>query len=68
MRAGLHVAAAVHPFYTASIREFAAAGRPIVGSGPVGLDGTAAWLDASAKPRPTCPPAIDAAKAKACRR
>ncbi len=29
--------AAVHPFYTASIREFAAAGRPVVGSGPVGL-------------------------------
>lgn len=38
--------AAIHPFYTASIREFAAAGRPIVGSGPVGRDGTAAWLDA----------------------
>ncbi|MEL7488878.1 MAG: nitrogenase component 1, partial [Pseudomonadota bacterium] len=28
--------AAVHPFYTASIREFQAAGRPIVGSAPVG--------------------------------
>jgi 3,8-divinyl chlorophyllide a/chlorophyllide a reductase subunit Y len=40
------VAAAVHPFYTASIREMKAAGRPVVGSGPVGLDGTAAWLDA----------------------
>jgi chlorophyllide a reductase subunit Y len=40
------VAAAVHPFYTASIREFKAAGRPVVGSGPVGVDGTAAWLDA----------------------
>lgn len=39
------VAAAVHPFYTASVREFAAAGRPVVGSGPVGVDGTAAWLD-----------------------
>ena len=38
--------AAVHPFYTASIREFALAGRPVVGSGPVGVDGTAAWLDA----------------------
>ncbi len=37
--------AAIHPFYTASIREFMAAGRPIVGSAPVGLDGTAAWLD-----------------------
>jgi chlorophyllide a reductase subunit Y len=38
--------AAIHPFYTAAFREFAAAGRPIVGSAPVGHDGTAAWLDA----------------------
>lgn len=38
--------AALHPFYTASIREFQEAGRPIVGSAPVGHDGTAAWLDA----------------------
>ncbi|MEO1537558.1 MAG: chlorophyllide a reductase subunit Y [Pseudomonadota bacterium] len=36
--------AAVHPFYTAAVREFQAAGRPIVGSAPVGHDGTAAWL------------------------
>ncbi len=43
------VAAAVHPFYTASIREFRAAGRPVVGSGPVGVEGTDAWLDAIAK-------------------
>jgi 3,8-divinyl chlorophyllide a/chlorophyllide a reductase subunit Y len=40
------VAAAVHPFYTASVREFVAAGRPVVGSGPVGVDGTEAWLQA----------------------
>jgi chlorophyllide a reductase subunit Y len=40
------VVAAIHPFYTASLREFEAAGRPIVGSAPVGLDGTAAWLEA----------------------
>jgi chlorophyllide a reductase subunit Y len=40
------VVAAIHPFYTASIREFEGAGRPIVGSGPVGVDGTAAWLKA----------------------
>ena len=40
------VAAAVHPFYTASIREMQDAGRPVVGSGPVGVEGTAAWLDA----------------------
>ncbi|WP_211248119.1 chlorophyllide a reductase subunit Y [Sphingomonas astaxanthinifaciens] len=37
--------AAIHPFYTASIREFEGAGRPVVGSAPVGADGTAAWLD-----------------------
>ena len=40
------VVAAIHPFYTASIREFEAAGRPIIGSAPVGADGTAAWLQA----------------------
>lgn len=38
--------AAIHPFYTASLREFEAAGRPIVGSAPVGHDGTEAWLQA----------------------
>ncbi len=36
--------AAIHPFYTAAIREFEAAGRSVVGSAPVGHDGTAAWL------------------------
>ncbi|MEM1315959.1 MAG: chlorophyllide a reductase subunit Y [Pseudomonadota bacterium] len=49
------VVGAIHPFYTASVREFEAAGRPIVGSAPVGLDGAAAWLrniaDAAALPR-----------------
>ena len=40
------VVAAIHPFYTASVREFEAAGRSVVGSAPVGHDGTAAWLDA----------------------
>jgi len=40
------VVAAIHPFYTASFREFSAAGRAIVGSAPVGYDGTAAWLAA----------------------
>ncbi len=39
------VAAAIHPFYTAVVREFEAAGRKVVGSAPVGHDGTAAWLD-----------------------
>jgi chlorophyllide a reductase subunit Y len=40
------VAAAIHPFYTAALREFSAAGRNIVGSAPVGYDGTASWLAA----------------------
>ena len=39
------VVAAIHPFYTASIREFTAAGRAIVGSAPVGAEGTADWLE-----------------------
>jgi len=38
-------AAALHPFYTAAVREFREAGRPVVGSGPVGAEGTAAWLE-----------------------
>jgi chlorophyllide a reductase subunit Y len=37
-------AAAIHPFYTATFREFAAAGRPVIGSAPVGHDGTMDWL------------------------
>ena len=36
--------AAVHPFYTSAVRAFERAGRPVVGSAPVGLDGTADWL------------------------
>jgi chlorophyllide a reductase subunit Y len=38
------VAAAIHPHYTAVTREFDIAGRKVVGSAPVGCDGTAAWL------------------------
>jgi len=38
--------AAIHPFYTASVREFEKAGRKVIGSAPVGADGTAAWLEA----------------------
>ncbi|MEN1727718.1 MAG: chlorophyllide a reductase subunit Y [Pseudomonadota bacterium] len=37
--------AAIHPFYTASIREFKRAGRPVFGSAPVGHEGAAAWLE-----------------------
>jgi chlorophyllide a reductase subunit Y len=41
--------AAIHPFYTASVREFDFAGRSVVGSAPVGYEGTAAWLAAIGK-------------------
>ena len=56
------VVGAVHPFYTATVREFAAAGRPVVGSAPVGVDGTADWLDAVGKALGV---SADSAKAKA---
>jgi chlorophyllide a reductase subunit Y len=59
------VAAATHPFYVASIREFRAAGRPVVGSGPVGLDGTADWLNAIGAAAGVAAAKIDAAKAAA---
>ena len=38
--------AAIHPFYKASVREFQAAGRTVIGSAPVGVDGTADWIEA----------------------
>ncbi len=57
------VVAAVHPFYTASIREFVAAGRPVIGSAPVGVEGTADWLDGLSKAADVAPSQIDAAKA-----
>jgi chlorophyllide a reductase subunit Y len=54
--------AALHPFYTASIREFEAAGRPVVGSAPVGHDGTEAWLQAVGQAAGVAQERIDAAK------
>lgn len=36
--------AMLHPFYTATAREFSSAGRTLVGSAPVGVEGTQAWL------------------------
>jgi chlorophyllide a reductase subunit Y len=59
------VAAAIHPFYTASIREFRTAGRPVVGSAPVGVDGTAAWLEAIGKAANVPSDLVDQAKARA---
>jgi chlorophyllide a reductase subunit Y len=54
--------AAIHPFYAASIREFEAAGRPIVGSAPVGHDGTEAWLQAIGQSVNVAQDKIDAVK------
>ncbi len=54
--------AAIHPFYTASIREFETAGRKVVGSGPVGVDGTAAWLAAIGAACGVAQAHVDAAK------
>jgi chlorophyllide a reductase subunit Y len=56
--------AAIHPFYTASVREFQAAGRKVVGSAPVGRDGTAAWLDAIGQACGVAQSQVDAAKNK----
>ena len=56
------VVGAIHPFYTASVREFVGAGRPVVGSAPVGADGTAAWLDAIGKACGVAQDKIDASK------
>ena len=56
--------AAIHPFYTASVREFTAAGRKVVGSAPVGRDGTAAWLDAIGEACGVAQNQTDAAKNK----
>lgn len=54
--------AAIHPFYTSSIRVFEAAGRPIVGSAPVGVEGTHAWLAAIGAACNIDPAAIAAAQ------
>ena len=54
--------AAIHPFYTASVREFQTAGRSVVGSAPVGRDGTAAWLDAIGQACGVAQSDVDASK------
>nr|WP_316640844.1 chlorophyllide a reductase subunit Y [uncultured Roseateles sp.] len=56
------VVAAIHPFYTATVREFQAAGRPVVPSAPVGHDGTEAWLQAIGEAAQVPQALIDAAK------
>ncbi|NCA68599.1 MAG: chlorophyllide a reductase subunit Y [Sphingobacteriia bacterium] len=56
------VAAAIHPQYAASGRELALAGRPIVGSAPVGREGTAQWLEAIGKAAEIASDKIELAK------
>jgi chlorophyllide a reductase subunit Y len=56
------VVAAIHPFYTASVREFEKAGRTVVGSAPVGIDGTAAWLDSIGSAYGVAKSTVDQAK------
>jgi 3,8-divinyl chlorophyllide a/chlorophyllide a reductase subunit Y len=56
--------AAIHPFYAASVREFEAAGRAVVGSAPVGVDGTADWLDAIGRACAISSEKVDATKAQ----
>ncbi|MEM1365359.1 MAG: chlorophyllide a reductase subunit Y, partial [Pseudomonadota bacterium] len=56
------VVGAVHPFYTGAIREFKAAGRPVVGSAPVGVEGTSAWLQAIGDATNASKSKIDAAR------
>jgi 3,8-divinyl chlorophyllide a/chlorophyllide a reductase subunit Y len=57
------VVAGIHPFYTSVFREFETAGRPIVGSAPVGVEGTARWLEKIGKAANVATNRIDAAKA-----
>ena len=59
------VAAMIHPFYTDTHRQFEAAGRPAVGSAPVGYDGTKAWLESIARAFNIDENKLDAAKAAA---
>lgn len=56
------VVGAVHPFYTASVRELEAAGRTVVGSAPVGCEGTARWLESIGSACGLSRDRIDAAK------
>jgi chlorophyllide a reductase subunit Y len=56
------VVGAIHPFYTASVRELTAAGRSVVSSAPVGRDGTAAWLESIGQACGVSRAHIDAAK------
>jgi len=58
-------AAAIHPFYTSVTREFTEAGRRIVGSAPVGVEGTATWIEEIGKACNVSKAKIDAAQNQA---
>lgn len=58
------VVAGLHPFYTASFREFEAAGRKVVGSAPVGVQGTADWLESIGEACGIARAKVDTAKAR----
>lgn len=58
------VVAAIHPQYLAAVHEFDVAGRAVVGSAPVGHDGTAAWLDAIGDACGVARARVDAVKAR----
>ena len=53
---------AIHPFYTGCVREFEAAGRPVIGSAPVGVEGTDAWLKAIGEAAGVPASRVDAAR------
>ena len=55
-------AAVLHPQYTAVAAEMQAAGRVVIGSAPVGREGTAAWIDAVAQACGIARDQADAAK------
>ena len=54
------IAAMLHPFYSASARQFSAAGRTLLGSAPVGVEGTRDWLHGVATAAGVAPARIDA--------
>jgi chlorophyllide a reductase subunit Y len=57
------VGAALHPQYTGVGGELAAAGRPVIGSAPVGVEGTASWLECLGEALGLPRERVDAAKA-----
>ena len=56
------LAAGIHPHYAGVFGEIEAAGRSVVGSAPVGREGTAAWLEAVGAGAGVATARIDAAK------